>query len=353
MELARETLELHTSSTTKPEVAEVWSPEEMQRRRKEWRSLWRRCSGATPFQHPDWLLPWSQALASGSCWAVALRREGKLLAVLPIMDYLSEEGSLRSVFMGQGISDYAGPLIDPVCGEEGFAPLLSPLLSERRERIDLEAVRAEDPLLKTSLHSLAEAAGFELQRAEQDACPCVELPAESEALLPSLPRSLRANLRRSLRRMSEAGEVRFESAETGSLDEFLEAFFALHRIRWQERGESGVLQGEEIQAFHRLSAPALLQEGLLGLHGIRFEGRLVAIVYLLQAGERAYSYLGGFDPSLSAYSPGALVLEYAMRKAIEGGARAYDLLRGRERYKYLWGARDQLTYRLIFRRSRP
>jgi hypothetical protein len=39
------------------------------------------------------------------------------------------------------------------------------------------------------------------------------------------------------------------------------------------------------------------------------------------------------------------VIDYAVRAAIDEGAAEFDFLRGREAYKYRWGARDLLTYR--------
>jgi Acetyltransferase (GNAT) domain len=41
----------------------------------------------------------------------------------------------------------------------------------------------------------------------------------------------------------------------------------------------------------------------------------------------------------------ALVIDYAIRAAVREGAAEFDFLRGREAYKYRWGATDRLTYR--------
>ena len=57
-----------------------------------------------------------------------------------------------------------------------------------------------------------------------------------------------------------------------------------------------------------------------------------------------YCYLTGFDPEFAAISPGTLLLGHAIEQAMRDGARTCDLLRGRERYKYLWGGRDRPTF---------
>lgn len=58
-----------------------------------------------------------------------------------------------------------------------------------------------------------------------------------------------------------------------------------------------------------------------------------------------YTYLGGFNPALEALSPGTVIIAHAIDEAIGEGRCAFDFLRGREAYKYAWGAADELTYR--------
>jgi CelD/BcsL family acetyltransferase involved in cellulose biosynthesis len=55
----------------------------------------------------------------------------------------------------------------------------------------------------------------------------------------------------------------------------------------------------------------------------------------------------GFDPAYVDFSPGMLVLEAVIRDALAEGRSRVDFLRGREKYKYAWGAQDQPTFRVI------
>ncbi|HPU25822.1 MAG TPA: GNAT family N-acetyltransferase [Phycisphaerae bacterium] len=52
---------------------------------------------------------------------------------------------------------------------------------------------------------------------------------------------------------------------------------------------------------------------------------------------RLYYYLGGFDPEYGRLSPGKLLVAHALEQAIGEGMRGFDVLRGREDYKYEWG----------------
>jgi CelD/BcsL family acetyltransferase involved in cellulose biosynthesis len=64
-----------------------------------------------------------------------------------------------------------------------------------------------------------------------------------------------------------------------------------------------------------------------------------------------YYYLGGFEPSLARFGPGAALIDHAIGAAIDEGARAFDFMRGAEPYKARWGAATQANARMIFGRA--
>ena len=50
-----------------PETRDVISDaRDLEELRVQWLELWRRCPHATPFQSPDWLLPWWRNLGAGA-----------------------------------------------------------------------------------------------------------------------------------------------------------------------------------------------------------------------------------------------------------------------------------------------
>jgi len=114
-------------------------------------------------------------------------------------------------------------------------------------------------------------------------------------------------------------------------------------------GPLGVLASEGVQKAHQETVPGLFALGLLRLYSLRLADRTVASFYgfthTAAGKKRAYFYLSGFDPALAGLSLGSLVIDYAVRTAVAEGAAEFDFLRGRETYKYCWGAQDFLTYR--------
>ncbi len=79
--------------------------------------------------------------------------------------------------------------------------------------------------------------------------------------------------------------------------------------------------------------------GKLRLYTMFYRGDLAAIICGILDRGRAWGYITGMDPALSRFSPGSLVLRYAICDAIQEGASAWEFLRGEEAYKLPWGAK--------------
>jgi CelD/BcsL family acetyltransferase involved in cellulose biosynthesis len=175
------------------------------------------------------------------------------------------------------------------------------------------------------------------------------LPPNAKSVVEILSAKPRHNLRTARRRTAKAGDAQIEIANEANLHEFLTAMMQLHAARWTDCGAPGVLAEDRVQDFHRRAAPALLRRGVLRLYGFRLNGKLVATLYAMVELNTVYCYLQGFDPAYSALSPGAQILAAVIDDALQNGRSTVDFLRGREAYKYLWGAHDQQTYRLCLR----
>ena len=156
------------------------------------------------------------------------------------------------------------------------------------------------------------------------------------------------NLRTASRRAAQLGKVSVEAvnASASNLEELLAGLLHLHRARWHERGEQGVLEDRTVRAFHREAARGLHARGALALYGLRIDGQLVSTFYGFVDRQAVRYYLGGFEPAYARASVGALVVAHVLEQAQRRGAREFDFLRGREPYKYAWGAQDRPLFRL-------
>src|SRR4051794_17664440 len=109
-------------------VQELTSLADLRRLRGAWQRLVASCTHATPFQTPEWLLPWADRFAPGQVWVLAARRGERLVGLLPLR-IVESDGVRRATFLGQGVSDYGGLLA--AAGRDG----------EGVTRVMLEALR--------------------------------------------------------------------------------------------------------------------------------------------------------------------------------------------------------------------
>jgi CelD/BcsL family acetyltransferase involved in cellulose biosynthesis len=310
----------------------------------EWSDLWDRSAAPTTFQRPQWLLPWLHLFQPESLWSVELRRDGCLVGLVPLF---LDDGSLYPI--GAGITDYLDALVDEsvkaACIDACYA-----LFLERREEwtsLDFEQLRPLSPL-----YAATEFDGLIIETVEENASPVLTLPDAGDLRVVMSSGHLK-NLRYARRQMERAGRVEWVLADAGSIDEVLDALFRTHAARWGMRGEEGMLMGDEIQSFHREVARGLLAAGILRLYGLRFNGRLVGALESFFEKDCAYFYLHGFEPDVARYSPGLQLVGRFIDDAVDRGIRRIDFLRGREAYKYRWGAKDVPTYRRRMRPARP
>jgi CelD/BcsL family acetyltransferase involved in cellulose biosynthesis len=315
----------------------VTAPEALERLAPEWSELLREAPDASPFQSPEWLLAWRRRFLAEGLRAIALRRGQRLAALAPFFVYRDAAGRRQLTLLGNGLSDR----LDVVCAPQDRPAVAAALGAALRasaawDVCDFRDLPEGSPLLAVDLGSVRRES-----LEPEEPCPELALPADPDAVGADLPRSRRTDLRRCARRLAETGEVSVTRAGAADLDEHLEALRRLHGARWRARGEAGVLAEDEVMAFHRQAAAALLARGWLRLQALRLDGRIIAAHYAMHRGARACSYLHAFDPAFAALGPGWLLMAESLRGAVREGVRVFDFLRGREPYKYAWGAKDR------------
>ena len=313
----------------------------------EWWALWRRCPSASPFQTPAWLIPWWRHFSPGRLFTVTVRHEGRLVGLAPF--YL-EDGALgrRLLPVGISLSDYHDVLLDPALAELAGAALVARVRAkgEGWDSWEFEELPPDGTAL-----GLPCPADWREDASEQSACPVLALPVSVDALRDHIPAGKLRKLRMSRHRFARRADASLTRVEAPESDAFLHALVALHGARWASRGESGVLADARVRAFHGAALQGLVAAGLARLYALHIEGRLAGAYYGFLCRDRAYAYIGGFSPDFSFESPGTLLLGHAIEEAVAEGAREFHFLRGREAYKYEWGAVDRWTRRRSFRQG--
>jgi CelD/BcsL family acetyltransferase involved in cellulose biosynthesis len=310
----------------------------------EWADLWCGVAHAHPFQSPAWLLTWWRHFGTGALRILATREGGELVGVLPL--YQLDEPNCRKLLpIGIGLSDYIDALAGPSAPEAAGV-----LLGAIRELPQWEKCYLPD-LPPGATLAAAGSPGLIEDRGQTVPCPVLRLPADVSGLDAIVPKKTLRDVRQAVSRSSMAGGVTIETADRDRLGEFMEDLFALHQRRWQARDEAGVCADATVRAFHAEAARALSAAGMLRLYRLRIACAVAAVYYGFCWRDRAYAYLGGFDPDLPRLSPGAQILHHAIVAAIAEGCREFHFLRGGEAYKYAWGAVDRWNSARTFRRA--
>lgn len=303
-------------------------------RKSDLASAWDDLHLHSPQAHPFHSLPWVHSWLEtrrqvGQLKILAFYDGNDLVGIFPLREVRRAWAATEQV--GIGSSDILSPLTAPGYGSkvaEAFADWA------QNRILHLQQVRQGDPLLDVfpNIHHHAQAE-----------CPVLTLPSTMEEYIGTLSKSLRYDVRKALK---SNPDIRVATPDT--VQEDLEVFFQLHEMRWKTKKQLGAFALGGLKRFHRVSAPAMVQAGLLRLLTLRSEGRPIGSLYCFRAGTGMFFYQSGFDPQEKSKNPGTTLIAHAVRMAIDDGCKVFDFLRGAEPYKLRWGPQDILhNYRIL------
>jgi CelD/BcsL family acetyltransferase involved in cellulose biosynthesis len=336
----------------------------------DWNALLRRSRSDTIFLTREWQETWWRYVgaARGPLYLLAVRRDGHLIAIMPL--YLTEEAGVRSLQVVGCIevSDYLDLIVEADEEDAVYAAFLDWLASPEAPDWDLVDLcnQPQTSLAHTRLPELAAARGWDAQTVEEDVCPVVTLlhepdriddlgdAASWEAYLASLDKKERHEVRRKLRRVEREApdaciRIITDDGPEMSLDTAVDRFIELHRL--SSRAKDAFMT-DDMQAFFHAIARALADRGWLKLFFLEAAGVQAASYFCFDYSDELLVYNSGYDPQASPQlSLGWVLLARVIQHAISAGKARLDFLQGNEDYKYRFGGRDTTVYRTLIRKS--
>lgn len=307
----------------------------------EWEALHRADPRATLFQSPACGLAWARTHAADRVFAAAVREEGRLTGLLPLFTW---EGA--ALLAGTGPTDFNDGAFAPDAPEAAALALAAGCAEARRrgaDRVELRQLRPVSALLAAPAPR-----GWSDEPGEDETCPVSPLTGTDG--LGAMLAKPRKKLDYTRRKAERAGGWTVEVADAAGVGAALDVLFDLHARRWALEGEPGVLGDPLMQGFLRDAAPGWRAEGSLRLRTLRLaDGAPAAVLLALQDAAAVHMYLTGFDPAHVALGPGTLLIAETLEGAAREGCGEARWLRGREPYKYGWGAVDAPTLRRTLR----
>ena len=321
--------------------------EDLERFAPAWKKLWYEALHPTPFQSPEWLLPWWHSFGQPDLRAVVLSRDEVPIGLIPFYVY-REPGARERRLLPIGVSttDYLGGLYSPACTDDDIEVGLRTLLTDAGwDEMVTTQLRPRAPMLRAARHIDPSLRVFETQG-------CSRTPALRMA---ELPQKIRRNAMYYRNRALRQGTLELTVANESNWPEAFDALVRLHGDRWQTRGESGVLVEDRVLAMHREAIPLLLAAGLLRLCCLRLNSEIIAVLYSLidppsRIERTQYFYLTAYSPEQAELRPGTLLIALAMERAVDEGVHCVDMLRGEEAYKQLWHMERTPTFGFELRR---
>jgi CelD/BcsL family acetyltransferase involved in cellulose biosynthesis len=337
-------------------VERIASYERFVKVEKEWNTLLFCSSQNSPFLTHQWFDAWWRSFGRDNDLEILFFRDdsASLAGIAPMM---VSDAALR--FMAsQEVTDYCDFISHDDIRSEFYKHLWDYFQdnSSRFSLVDLINIPESSAALSI-LKGLAERHDWECEARESEIAPVLILPGSYDEFLQNLGRKNRHELRRKTRKWDHLGNVRIERiTESEKLGSAIEKVVSLHKESspakqefWQKHGMKEFFS-ELIRLFSKKNW-AELQMLHVGDEDEDGEGdRLIAALISFPYENFVYFYNIAYDREYSPYSPGFFLFDFAIRQAIAEGKKAADFLRGREKYKYFFGAKESKIYSLKLKR---
>jgi len=292
----------------------------------------------SPFVLPSWLKVWWQELGSGAELHLGVVRQGE--NVIGIAPLLVREG--KTSFIGSAdVCDYLDFVIASGRERDFFGVLLSDLREKGIRHLDLRPVRPDSTVL-TNLVPIAQNRGYEVLCHPADVSLELDLPSTWDEYLAILATKQRHEVRRKLRRLSEAGKVEHRCVEVSrEVGDYLDIFLKLFSL---SRDEKASFMNPKMESFFRSLAKAMAEIGLLRLGIIQLDKVPAAMTMGFDYNDSHYLYNSAYDPQFNYLSVGLLCKVLCLKESIEKGRKKWDFLKGGEPYKYQLGGQEIPLY---------
>ena len=296
------------------------------------------------FLSPQWYELWWKSLSDGEeLQLYACLEEDDLVGVLPLK---SKEGQLS--FVGSAnVCDYMDFVVAEGREEEVYGAITAHVLGLEWRELSLNGVDSQSPTMSRLVEGLR-GRGIEVTVRPEEVCPTVKLSGSWDDYLAGLTKKDRHELRRKLRRLYSAGDVRYHvSAQCDGFPNDLEEFLGLLE---NSRADKAAFMTPKMRSFFRNTLSGLAKTGSVRLSFLEVDGKRVSATICFDYDNRYFLYNSGYDTEYSHLSVGLLLKALCLKQAIETGKTEFNFLRGAEPYKYHLGAVDEVVYTITANR---
>jgi CelD/BcsL family acetyltransferase involved in cellulose biosynthesis len=310
----------------------------------EWNALLSSSDVDCVFLTHEWFSSWWKHLSGKWRLEVLVFKDtkGQIVGIAPLMT----DGLNLRFMASYEVTDYCDFLSVRGNMEEFYKSLLSYLRENYPDQTRLEFmnIKASSPSCAL-IPELGSHHGFSYNLKEAEVAPVLAIPSNYDSYIASLNRKNRHELRRKLRRIEALDGIQTKKI-TGvqNIGPAIDDFISLHRQSspekhtfWKTRGMAEFFR----HVVHRFCKKAWVELNFLNSG----DSLIAAILNFLYADEVLF-YNVAYDPDYASYSPGFYLFHASIVEAISQKKSCVDFLRGREKYKYDFGAKECKIYSL-------
>ena len=312
--------------------------------KKEWNALLSCSDQNIPFLTHQWFDAWWQSFGQDGVLEIVFIRDesGSLAGIAPLL----VAGEKLRFIASHEVTDYCDFISCVDKRIEIYENLLDHFFRNFSQYSCIELISIPESSHTLSLlPRLAAKHDLICVIEESESVPTLTLPGSYQEYIMSLGRKNRHELRRKIRKLESLGDIRVEQISMPEkLKPAIQEFISLHKKSslskqkfWQERGMSG---------FFEMLADLFSSVNWVELDMLYSENRLIAALLNFLLEDTVYFYNIAYDLDYAAYSPGFYLFDHSIEQAILQGKKVADFLRGSEKYKYFFGAKESKIYSL-------
>lgn len=306
---------------------------------------------ATPFQSFTWVSALTNTVGRslGAETFVVIVREptsGRDLLLLPLVR--RQVGLARMIeFADFGVSDYSAPVIAPelAAAPDRLAGIWKAAMAALPSADIVRINKIPDQIGQRANPLLA----MEKSWPKETQSWCINLPdrwADYETNM--LPKKLRRNLRRDLRKLEEFGTVSHVNAADEATAEQIFDALCEHRVaRFARLRRPNILGNAVYREFYRQVLKDGLASGLASISALKVGPDIIATLLGLRWRGTYFALIPTMaEGALQAHGIGKLMNWYEIREMHARGCHCFDFTIGNEPYKRDYGATPRMLYEI-------
>jgi CelD/BcsL family acetyltransferase involved in cellulose biosynthesis len=292
------------------------------------------------FVLPLWLKTWWETFGENDDLEIlAGYLQGKIIGIAPLR---IQEKTARFIG-GENVCDYQDMIVASDHQSEFFRAILAHLKKRKIHSLELAALRP-DAVSLIELPNIARQMGYGVVCNPVAFSYEIKLPRTWGSYLKMLGGKQRHEIRRKLRRLNEAGQIKYRVIHrSDEISEHMNVFFSMFKASRPDKSE---FLTNQMVSFFQLLAQRTARQGLLKMSFLDIDQVPAAGVMCFDYNDTIFLYNNGYDPRFGNLSVGFLSKVYSIKDSIERRRLRYDLLKGDEGYKKRLGSIPVPLYHL-------